>query len=119
MLLNCLAKFSLPTFRSLGVVSVLAAVLAAGACGKNSATQNSPPASASASQPTNAAQMPAGGAADVGEIQRSVIRWIVLHHARPANFEQFAASADVKIPPPPPGKKYVLASDMHVKLVDQ
>ena len=79
------------------------------------------PAADTASAATNAA-MPApaaDGQVDVAEIQRSVIRWIVSHHARPADFAAFAASADMKIPPPPAGKKFILTPDMHVKVVDR
>jgi hypothetical protein len=37
----------------------------------------------------------------------------------PANFDEFAATAGVPIPPPPAGKKYFLAKDMHIQLVNQ
>lgn len=106
--------------RSLPLAVILTAALVAGACGKKNEARNVPPATSAAAQPTNAASpTPASGDVGAADIQRSVIRWIVSHHARPANFEQFAASADIKIPPPPPGKKFVLAPDMHVKVVDR
>jgi hypothetical protein len=41
------------------------------------------------------------------------------HGHTPKNFEEFAASANVPIPPPPPGKKYVIDSLMHVSLTDR
>jgi len=36
----------------------------------------------------------------------------------PKNFQDFASTAGVTIPPPPPGKKYMLSNDMHIILAD-
>ena len=36
----------------------------------------------------------------------------------PANFEEFAASANIQIPPPPAGKKYVINSHGLISLVN-
>ena len=77
-----------------------------------------PPVAAQASQPGSSLILP-NGEVDMPELQRSVIRWILAHRRRPANFEEFAATAGVQIPPPPAGKKYFLAKDMHVRLVDR
>jgi hypothetical protein len=41
------------------------------------------------------------------------------NHRVPANFDDFAATAGVVIPPPPAGKKYVIRKDMHIELVNQ
>ena len=40
------------------------------------------------------------------------------HQRAPANFDEFAASADIKIPPPPAGKKYVINSHGLINLVN-
>lgn len=56
---------------------------------------------------------------DLKELNRSLLRWILSNRRRPQNFEDFAATANVTIPPPPAGKKYVLGKDMHVLLVDR
>jgi len=69
-------------------------------------------------QPVTTVAQP-DGQADMSELQRCVIRWIVANHRRPASFEEFAATANVTIPPPPAGKKYSLGKDMHVNLVDR
>jgi hypothetical protein len=59
------------------------------------------------------------GVPDLHEFNRYLRRWIVSHRQRPANFEEFAASAGVQIPTPPAGKKYELDKGMHIVLVDQ
>jgi hypothetical protein len=61
----------------------------------------------------------ANGEPDLAELNRSLLRWMMRNHRRPQTFEDFAATAGVTIPPAPPGKKYVIASDMHIKLVSQ
>ena len=57
------------------------------------------------------------GEPDLVELNRSLLRWILANRRRPANFEDFAATAGVVIPPSPAGKKYVIGKDMHVQLV--
>jgi hypothetical protein len=59
------------------------------------------------------------GQVDMGELNRTLIRWIVGHRRPPANFQEFAATAGVPIPPPPAGQKYIIAKNMHVQLVSQ
>ncbi len=56
---------------------------------------------------------------DLKELNRSLLRWILGNRRRPQNFEDFAATAGVTIPPPPAGKKYILGKDMHIVLVDR
>jgi hypothetical protein len=59
------------------------------------------------------------GQPDMGELNRTLIRWIVGHRRPPANFAEFAATAGVAIPPPPAGQKYIIAKNMHIQLVSQ
>ena len=59
------------------------------------------------------------GQVDLPELQRSVLRWVLANRRRPANFEEFAASAGIQIPPAPAGKKYNLAKDLHVQLINR
>lgn len=123
-------KLFLPVL-SAGVVS---AIFFATGCGKKEtpATTASPPPAAVAPDPTGkpaavpvavkppvASVAQADGSVDLGELQRTVVRWVVANKRRPSSFEDFAATAGVKIPPPPAGKKYFLSHDLHVQLVNQ
>lgn len=75
-----------------------------------------PPTAASAA-PANATAQAAGP--DLRELDRGLIRWIVSNRRRPSNFEEFAATANITIPPPPSGKKYIFDQTMHIQLVDR
>jgi hypothetical protein len=68
--------------------------------------------------PVAVAAQPAAGP-DLRELDRGLIRWIVSNRRRPGNFEEFAATANITIPPPPAGKKYVFDHTMHIQLVDR
>jgi len=102
----------------------LCAVLLAGAlagvatgCGKKSASNNVTP-STPATQAVNAAAAPAAQP-DLDAITRQLRRWIVRNQRPPRDFEDFAATANFPIPPPPEGKKYAINSQMHVILVNR
>lgn len=58
-----------------------------------------------------AAQSAAPSATQAAELQplnRALLQWILQNRRHPTNFAEFAASANIKIPSPPPGKKYIL-----------
>ncbi|HMP83749.1 MAG TPA: hypothetical protein PKA41_13710 [Verrucomicrobiota bacterium] len=59
---------------------------------------------------------PADGSVDMGELNRCLLRWVVANRRKPADFEEFAASAGTQIPAPPAGKKYVLTREMRIVL---
>ncbi len=116
--------------------SVLALTLAWGlaGCSKNNnppqpsqATSNPPATVVTTNLPpltppaavTMPAPVAANGEVDLPELNRDLRRWIVSHRQAPKSFEEFAATAGVNIPPPPPGKKYVLTKEMHIQLVNQ
>jgi hypothetical protein len=44
-------------------------------------------------------------------------RWMIAHKRAPTDFEEF--SAGMQIPPPPPGKKYIIGKNNRVELVAQ
>lgn len=107
----------------------------AGGCAKKTPTATAPPPPVAQAQDQTApvasqtvAPQPgqptsplvqADGQPDLGELNRTLIRWIVRNRRQPANFGDFAASAGVAIPPPPPGKQYVIGKNMHIQLVSQ
>ena len=119
---------------------VLGAAMFAAGCGKKSekpsssatppvqttpdTSQPTAPSSAVNSQPapvapaTNAAAA-TNAAPDLAELNRDLLRWILRNRRKPASFEDFSATAGVVIPPPPAGKRYVIAKDMHIQLVDR
>jgi len=95
-----------------------------------------PPAQTNASQPTPATpptvansqpQQPQPALAtanatnatpDLRPLNQALIGWIVQNRRHPATFEEFAASADIQIPTPPPGKKYILNGRGLISLVN-
>ncbi len=106
--------------------------LAAG-CGKQAQTPAPPapaPQDTNASQPAPAAPAagvnsgPAPAAAatnaivDLRPLNQALMGWVYRNGRRPANFEEFAATAGIQIPPPPPGKKYSISGRGLISLVN-
>lgn len=56
---------------------------------------------------------------DIHQMERVLVGWIISHHNRPKSFEEFVADTQIQVPPPPSGKKYVIAHNMHILLVDK
>jgi hypothetical protein len=63
-----------------------------------------------------AVQENAGTEAVLKEMNRELLRWIVAHRRAPKSFEEFVSSAQLTVPPPPAGKRYVLGKDMKIAL---
>lgn len=132
--------------KSLGLALSLATIVAVNGCGKKdtSASTSNTTAQSVPAQPVNPTPRPVQAPAqpvtvsqtpqmqanarhaapapsepDLGEINRSLIRWIVGNRRKPSSFEEFASSSGAQIPPPPAGKKYVIGANMHVQLVNQ
>jgi hypothetical protein len=59
------------------------------------------------------------GDPDLRALDHAMLRWVMANQRAPASFAEFAATAGVAIPPPPPGKKYAFSQTMHVILVNQ
>jgi len=53
------------------------------------------------------------------ELNREVKKWVMRNRRKPATFEEFSSSAQLEVPPPPPGKKYVLTPELRVELANQ
>ena len=80
----------------------------------------SPSPAPNSSQPAPAA--PAANAStttpDLQSLNQQMIKWIVQTHQRPKNFEDFVTRANIQVPPPPAGKKYVIDKHGFITLVD-
>ncbi len=85
------------------VVLAAGVVFVAGGCGKEKA------AATASAQPDP----------DLQDVNRQLRRWILKNQRPPENFEDFAATAGMQIPPPPAGKKYAIDKHMHVVLVNR
>lgn len=105
----------------------LIVALGTGGCGKKTAESAPPPQVPAAQAPAQTAPAPQAsgqptvqksGDPELADINRTLIRWIIRNKRRPASFEDFAATADTPIPPAPAGKKYIIAPNMHVQLVN-
>ena len=92
----------------------LAALLAA--CSKSGKTETAPAPDTATQSVTTVTATPSVEP-DLSELNRELRRWMVRNQRPPKNFEDFAATANVQISPPPPGKKYVIDRQMHVILV--
>ena len=115
---------------------MLGAIVLSAGCGKKSAppvsntspaqtnqeavsSQPAPaaPGSAENSQPAVVAN-PANNAADLKQLNRALVQWIIRNHQSPKNFEDFVARAQIQVAPPPAGKKYIIDKRGFVALVD-
>ena len=108
----------------------LSLLLSAATLGAVSCTREQgapPPGSVSSAAPTATAPMqgapgapaPTVVVSQTGEpinLDREVRKWILRNQRPPKDFEDFAATAGIEVPPPPPGKKYVIDKTMHVVL---
>jgi hypothetical protein len=50
-------------------------------------------------------------------LNRAMVRWEIKNHRRPQTFEEFASSANYKIPDPPPGQRYAFGQNGFIVLV--
>ena len=63
-------------------------------------------------------KVPEGASTDavLQQMNRELLRWIVAHRRKPTSYEEFISSAQLTVPPPPAGKRYVLGSNMKIVL---
>ena len=114
--------------KSFWAVLIIGGLVAVSGCSKKASTAGAPPqpvAQAQAVVDTNAPNqsqpslVQADGQPDFAALNRTLKRWVFGHRRPPANFDEFAATAGVSIPPPPAGKKYVITKNMHVELANR
>ena len=106
----------------LGLVLVLPGLLTG--CGRHSEDTSGSAAgtgTVSVAQPPPEARnlaVPDGASTDdvLRQMNRELLKWIVANKRVPASFEEFVASANLTVPPPPAGKHYVIGSDKKIVL---
>jgi hypothetical protein len=81
----------------------------------NLAAANLPGAPVSTPPPVEIAANPDGGV-DLKALNHAYIGWIVQTRRAPSSFENYVAMSGVKVPPPPPGKKYVIDKNGFINL---
>jgi len=105
---------ALPTLSAAALAGALPLMLAG--CSKEPKQPSAPLAPSPAA--TNVSEAAPAGP-DLAELNRQLRRWIVSNRRPPKSFEDFAANTTYQIPPPPPGKKYVIDPKMHLLLVNR
>lgn len=103
----------------LGFAVAFLALVTAG-CDKNSEAPTSTTTQASTATSSNPPIITAEGETiDLAQMSRDVRRWILKNQRPPKDFDDYAATAQVKLPQPPPGKKFAITKQMNVILVDR
>jgi hypothetical protein len=51
-------------------------------------------------------------------LNRTLLGWMIRNRRHPKDFQEFASTANIQIPAPPPGKKYALNGRGFIVLVD-
>jgi hypothetical protein len=59
------------------------------------------------------------GLPDVRALNGALMEWVIQNQRHPASFEEFAAGANIQIPPLPPGKKFILNSRGLISIVSR
>jgi hypothetical protein len=99
--------------------SLLLGLLLAAATGCEKQAKPANPSVGLVTQGGNAESASTYADANLADLTRELRRWIVKTKQRPASFEDFAAKAQIQVPPPPAGKKYVITQEMRVALADR
>ncbi|HTV40574.1 MAG TPA: hypothetical protein VMF08_08365 [Candidatus Sulfotelmatobacter sp.] len=76
------------------------------------------PAPAPMANPSPMTTTNSGSLTTLQILNRAMVGWMRKNGRHPQNFEDFARSANIQIPDPPPGKKYTLNGRGFIVLVD-
>jgi len=84
----------------------------------NPAAAVMPAAPVSTPPPVEIVAKPDGGV-DLKALNHAYIGWIVQTRQAPSSFEDYVSKSGVKVPPPPPGKKYVIDHNGFINLANK
>ena len=114
------------------VALIWAALLLVAGCSKpNTPPPTPPPSSDVTNTPATSSTVapityaPATGATNASDTQtelqtlnKALLGWMIKNRRHPQDFAEFASTANIQIPAPPPGKKYTLNQRGFITLVD-
>jgi hypothetical protein len=83
------------------------------------AAQPAPAAPSTVVNSGTTAAVTTNGLPDLRPLNQALMGWVYQNGRRPANFEEFAASTGVPIPPPPAGMKYTFNSRGLISIVNR
>jgi hypothetical protein len=84
----------------------------------NPATTSMPQAPVSTPPPVEVPANP-DGSVDLKALNHAYINWIVQTRQAPKSFEDYVSKSGVKVPLPPPGKKYVIDHNGFINLANK
>jgi hypothetical protein len=116
--------------RTLISLSAVGLITLSGGCSKKAEANAPAPAATNQTQadgaPIGPPEMPAPQVqpgtppptvSDPAELNRELRKWILRNRRTPKDFNDFASTAGIQVPPPPEGKRYAIDKTMHVVLV--
>ena len=128
-------RFGQPfAFRALPGALVLTAIIFSAGCGKSKPPTAQAPPPVTDTNLTPAANVPGApvstpppveiaanpdGSVDLKALNHAYVGWIVQTRRAPSSFEDYVAMSGAKVPPPPPGKKYVIDKNGFINLANQ
>jgi hypothetical protein len=113
---------------------ILCAVVAGSGCGKKTQAATPPLQPVAQAQPLQDPNQPATPPptlppapppaalppqADLSQINRAYIGWIIQTHRHAKTFQEFVTASGIQVPDAPPGKKYIVDKNGYIALVNQ
>ena len=86
---------------------------------ETNASQSTPVSPAPVANPGTSVTTATNALPDLRPLNQALLSWRLQNRRVPANFEEFAASTDVQIPPLPPEKKYIINNRGLISVVNR